>query len=106
VHQGREFLSGSAVLEAVFSINGRSIEIGKQSALCLGEMQVDGARLATGGQKLPDVVHLGARLVLRWKLSSGTSGCQGLRDDPSVVASNSFFGISKATLTRPRLLRS
>ena len=33
-----------------------------------GRDAVDGPRLATGGQKLPDVVHLGARLVLRWKL--------------------------------------
>ena len=57
-----------SVLEAVFSIDGRSIQIGKQPALCLGEMQVDGPRLATGSQKLPDIVHLGVRLVLRWKL--------------------------------------
>jgi hypothetical protein len=56
-----------SVLETVFSINGRSIKIGKQPALCLGEMQVDGPRLATGSQKLPDIVHLGVRLVLRWK---------------------------------------
>ena len=39
-----------SVLEAVFSIDGRSIQIGKQPALCLGEMQVDGPRLATGSQ--------------------------------------------------------
>jgi len=47
-----------SVLETVFSINGRSIKIGKQPALCLGEMQVDGPRLATGSQKFPDIVHL------------------------------------------------
>ena len=57
-----------SVLEAVFSIDDRAIKIGKQPALCLGEMQVDRPRLATGSQKLPDIVHLGVRLVLRWKL--------------------------------------
>ena len=51
-----------SVLETVFSINGRSIKIGKQPALCLGEMQVDGPRLATGSQKFPDIVHLSVRL--------------------------------------------
>src|SRR6266403_4691129 len=66
--QRRASLSGLSVLEAVFSIDGRSIQLGKQPALCLGEMQVDGPRLATGSQKLPDIVHLGVRLVLRWKL--------------------------------------
>ena len=57
-----------SVLETVFSINGRLIKIGKQPALCLGEMQVDGPRLATGSQKFPDIVHLSVRLVLRGKL--------------------------------------
>jgi hypothetical protein len=57
-----------ARLEAVFSIDGRSIKIGKQPALCLSEMQVDGSRLAAGSQELPDIVHLGVRLMLWWRL--------------------------------------
>jgi hypothetical protein len=31
-------------------------------------MQGDGFGLTTRAQKLPDIVHMGARLVLRWKL--------------------------------------
>ena len=57
-----------SVPEAVLSIDGRPIKIGKQPALCLGKMQGDGFGLTTGGQKLPDIVHVSAWLVLRWKL--------------------------------------
>jgi len=31
-------------------------------------MQGDGFGLTTGGQKHPDIVHVSAWLVLRWKL--------------------------------------
>jgi hypothetical protein len=31
-------------------------------------MQGDGFGLTTGGQKPPDIVHVSAWLVLRWKL--------------------------------------
>src|SRR5436190_23755825 len=43
--------------DAVLSINSRPIKIGKQSALCLGQMQGYGFGLTTGAQKLPDIVH-------------------------------------------------
>jgi hypothetical protein len=90
-HVQRRWLLGLSVLEAVFSINGGSIEIGEQPALCLGEMQVDGPRLASGSQQLPDFVHLDARLVLRWKLlQRDKCRCQGFRDDPWIVAGDSL----------------
>jgi hypothetical protein len=41
------FVSGDAAL----SINGRPIKIGKQTALCLGQMQGDGFGLTTGAEK-------------------------------------------------------
>ncbi len=31
-------------------------------------MQGDGSRLATSGQQLPDILHVGLRLVFPWKL--------------------------------------
>jgi hypothetical protein len=62
------FVLALSVLKAELSINGQGIKVGKQPALCLGQMQVDGSGRATGGQKLPDLVHMSARLVLRWKL--------------------------------------
>jgi hypothetical protein len=62
------FLFSSVSANAVLSINGWPIKIGKQPALCLGEMQGDGFGLTTGGQKPPDIVHVSAWLVLRWKL--------------------------------------
>ena len=38
-----------SVPEAVLSIDGRPIKIGKQPALCLGKIQGDGFGLTTGG---------------------------------------------------------
>ena len=58
----------SSVPEAVLSIDGRPIKIGKQPALCLGKIQGDGFGLTTGGQKPPDIVQVSTWLVLRWKL--------------------------------------
>jgi hypothetical protein len=57
-----------SVPKAVLPINGHGVKLGKQSALCLSQMQVDGFGWATGAQKLPDIIHMSARLVLRWKL--------------------------------------
>jgi hypothetical protein len=61
-------LFSSVSSNTVLSINGRPIKIGKQPALRLGQMQGDGSRLTAGAQKLPDIVHMSARLVLQWKL--------------------------------------
>jgi hypothetical protein len=82
---------GLSILKAVFSINRRSIDVGKQPALCLGQVQVDGSRLATGDQELPDILHVNARLVFDWKLlQRDECRCQCFRNNPFVVAGNSF----------------
>ena len=95
--------SDLSVLKAVFPIDGLSIEIWKQPALCLGQMQVDGSGLATGGQKLPDIVHVRAWLVFRFKLlQRDQRRCQCFRDNPFVVAGNSLFW----HLAPPRILLS
>src|SRR5882724_6329556 len=63
-----KFQLALSVPEAVFFINGERIELGKQPAFRLGQMQGDGPGLATGGQEFADVVHMGARLVFGRKL--------------------------------------
>lgn len=81
-----------SVLKAVFSINGERIDARKQPALGLSQVQRNGSRLATGGQKLPDIVHMSARLVFRRKMfQRDERGRQCLGDDPFVVACDSFF---------------
>jgi hypothetical protein len=91
------------VLKAVFPIDGLSIEIGKQPALCLGQMQVDGSGLTSGGQQLPDIVHVRAWLVFRFKLlQRDQRRRQCFRDNPFVVASDSLLW----HLARPRILLS
>jgi hypothetical protein len=61
-------LLGLSILKAVFAIDGRSINVGEQPALSLGQVQVDGSGLASGDQKLPDFVHVCERLMSQWKL--------------------------------------
>src|SRR5712664_409211 len=56
-------------------------------------MQGDGSRLTTSGQQLPDILHVGLRLVFRWKLlQRDKRRCQSFRQNPFVVACNSLFG--------------
>lgn len=45
----RDFTSALSVAETIFAIDRLRIEIGKQSALGLGQMQVDGSGLTAGG---------------------------------------------------------
>jgi len=81
-----------SVLKAVFLINGERVDAGKQPALGLSQMQRDGSRLATGGQKLPEIVHMGARLMFRRKmLQRHQCSRQCFGDDPFVVARDSLF---------------
>src|SRR5258706_12646552 len=80
-----------SVPKAVFPINCQGIDIRKQPAFGLGEVQLDRSRLAPGRQKLPDIVHMRARLVVRWKLlQRDQRRCQGLGDNPFVVPGNSL----------------
>src|SRR5882672_4527987 len=60
--------SALSVLEAVFSIDGQRISVGKQPAFCLSQVQRDGAGLASRRQKLPQVVHMDVRLMFFRKL--------------------------------------
>jgi len=57
--------SGLSILKAIFAIDGRSINAGKQPAF---SCRFDGPGLATGSQEPPDIVHMREWLVLRWKL--------------------------------------
>ena len=80
-----------SVLKAVFLINGCPINVGKQPAFCLGQVQVDGAGLAGGDQKLADLVHLNARLMFGRKLlKRNQRRRQRFRDNPFVVTCDSF----------------
>ena len=65
---GRGGPSDLPILEPIFPVDGRVVGPGKQSALGLGKVQVDRALLAAGGEQLPDIVHVLARLVLCFKL--------------------------------------
>ena len=56
------------VLKAILAIDDGSIGMGVEPALCLGQMQVDGSGLTVGNQQFPDVLHLLARLLCRFKL--------------------------------------
>jgi hypothetical protein len=61
-------------------------------------MKVNGSRLATGDQKLSDIVHVGAWLVFRWQLlQRDQRRCQCFRDNPFVVACDSLFWHSDRT---------
>jgi hypothetical protein len=83
--------SGLSILKAVFPINRLSIAVGKQPALRLGQMQVEGSGFAGGSQELSDFVHVGGRLVLRWKLfECDERRSQRFGDDPLVVAGYSL----------------
>lgn len=83
------------ILKAIFPVNGSVVGLGKQSALGLREVQVDRALLAAGGEQLPDIVHMLARLMFCFKLlQRDQRRRQSFRDDPIVVAGDSFFGIS------------
>src|SRR5882757_6893923 len=87
----RIFLALS-VPKAVFLIDGQRVQVGKQPALCLGQMQGNGSWLATGGQQLLDIVHVNARLVFRRKLlQRHQRRCQCFRHNPFVVARDSLF---------------
>src|SRR5260370_37503412 len=67
-------------------------------------MQGDGSRLATGGQKLPDLFHMFARLVLLRKLlQRDQRGCQCFRDNPFVVARDSLSWHEPVSLSLPVL---
>src|SRR5689334_6041937 len=65
--QGRRS-SGLAILEPVFPVDGIPIALGEKPALGLSEVQVEGARLAAGGQKFSDIGHVSGGLVFRRKL--------------------------------------
>ena len=84
-------LAGS-VPDAILLVDRQWVELGKQPALGLGEVQRDGCRLAAIGEKLPDVVHMRPRLVF-WRklLQRDESRCQRLGDDPFVVARDSLL---------------
>jgi len=82
-----------SVLKAVFLINGQRIGAGKQSALGLGQMQVDRSGLTTGDQQFPDIVHVSPRLMFRRKLlQRDKRRRQGFRDNPLVVPCDTLFG--------------
>ena len=84
--------SALSVLKAVLLIDGQGIDVRKQPALCLGDMQGERSRLAAGRQKLLDIVHMRPRLVFRWKLlQRDKRRCQCFRYHPFVVARNSLF---------------
>jgi hypothetical protein len=100
---GRTSLLALSVPKAVFAINGQGINVGKQSALCLREVQAEGSGLATGGQQLPDFVHMGARLVFRRKLLQRDYRCgQRFRNNPFVVACDSLSWHPTVPLISPR----
>jgi len=79
------------VFKAIFPIDCQGINVGKQPALGLGQMQIDGSRLAARRQKLADLFHMGPRLVFLRKLLQRDQGRrQCFRDHPLVVAGNSL----------------
>jgi hypothetical protein len=87
----RRTLSGLPIVKAVFPVNRLAIAFRKQPAFCLGEVQIEGAGLATGGQKLFDVGHVRGRLVFLRKLLECDQRCrQCFRDHPFVVAGDSL----------------
>ena len=101
--QGQASILALSVPKPVFAINGQWISIGKQSALCLRQVQAEGSGLATGGQELPDLVHMGARLVFLRKLLQRDDRCgQRFRNNPFVVAGDSLSGHPTIPLISPR----
>src|ERR1700733_12092457 len=56
--------SSLAVFEAVFPVDRLPVRGRKQTALGLGQMEIDGSGLTAGGQQLLDVVHVRGGLVL------------------------------------------
>jgi hypothetical protein len=100
---GRASLLPLSVPKAVFAINGQWINVGKQSALCLRQVQAEGSGLATRGQQLPDFVHMSARLVFRRKLLQRDYRCgQRFRNNPFVVARDSLSWHPTVPLISPR----
>jgi hypothetical protein len=80
------------ILKSVFPVDPGAIGVGVQPALGLGEVQIEGPRLAIGCQQFPDVVHLLARLLSRFEsLKRNQCRRQRFRDDPFVVAGDSLF---------------
>src|SRR5579862_597874 len=77
--------------DAVFLIDPQRIDVGIEPALGLRQMQADGGGLPAAREHLLDVVHMRPRLVLFGQLLQCHEGsCESLRDDPFVVAGNSF----------------
>src|SRR5450631_3393081 len=96
--------SALSVLQAVFVIDRQWVNVGKQPALGLGQVQVEASRQATGVQKLLDFVHMGARLVLGGKLlQRNERRGQCFRAHPFVVARDSLSWHSDRPFVLPIL---
>src|SRR6185437_4317927 len=78
--------------DAVLPVDHDAVEIRKQPAFGLRQMQADGGRIPCARQKFPHIVHMGPRLVL-WRelLERNERRRQRLRDDPPVVAGDSLL---------------
>lgn len=86
-------LAVKVAADPVFLVDLQRIDAGIQAALGLREMQADGRRLASVGEQLSEVIHVGPRLVFRRKLlQRDKSGCQRFGDNPLIVARNSLSG--------------
>jgi len=104
-------VSAVAFADAVLLVDRQRIGVGKQPALGLGEMQADSRRLPAIREKLADIFHMGAGLVLFGELfQRHEGGSQRFDDDPFVVPCDSLswhrvWGHPKSVIPRLRRLR-
>ncbi|BAC50520.1 bll5255 [Bradyrhizobium diazoefficiens USDA 110] len=78
--------------DAVFAVDLQRVEIGKQAAFGLGEVQAHRRRLLAVRKHLADVVHMRVRLVLRLKLlQRDQRRRESFGQNPVVVARDSLL---------------